>query len=135
MLFKVAQGALNDAVNLLGQNIYNVKSTAEVSVTLTTTEFIDAVYIQTGTPGAANKTTPTAAAIVAAIRGAAVGSVFDFWLDNGGDNTITIVAGAGVTLSGTATCATTKNKRFTGVVTNIGAATEAVRVICGAQLV
>jgi hypothetical protein len=120
------------AIMTLARNALNVKSTAEGAVTLAVGEFMNGLYIQSGTPGAVNKTTPTAAAIVAAFPEAVVGSQFEFILDNGGDGILTLVAGAGVTLSGTATCGIAKNKRYVGVITNV--AVPAVRVMCMAQL-
>jgi hypothetical protein len=121
-----------EAIMKLAANQHSYKSTAEGAVTLTAAEFMNGIYVQTGTPGAVNKTTPTAALMLAGYPEAKVGSKFEFVLDNGGDGTLTLVAGAGVTLSGTATCATLKNKRFVGVFTNV--TVPAVRVICNAQL-
>lgn len=120
------------AVMDLAANAYNYKSTAEGAVTITVAEFINGVYVQTGTPGAVTKTSPTAAAIVAVVIGCAVGSKFEFIVDNGGNGALTLAAGTGVTLSGTATVGIAKTRVFMGVVTNVG--TPAVRVIAGAEL-
>jgi hypothetical protein len=83
-------------------------------------------------PAGANRSdvTPTAAALVAAIPGAVVGSSFEFSIRNTADaaETITITAGAGVTLSGTMTVAQNNCKRFLVVVTNAGSGTEAVTI-------
>lgn len=131
-VFQSAQTSTDGAVTTLSQNAHNVRSTTEDDVTLTTAQFINGVYIQTGTPGTSTKTTPTATEIVNAIRGCTVGTSFDFVIDNGGDGTLTLAAGTDVTLSGTATVAAAKNKLFRAYVTN--ATTPAVRVICMAQL-
>jgi hypothetical protein len=74
--------------------------------------------------------TPTAAAIVAAIPAAKVGSSRKFTIRNTADGaeTITITEGVGVTLSGTMTIAQNNSKSFLAVVTNAGAGTEAVTI-------
>jgi hypothetical protein len=133
-VLKAVTTSANGALRALSQNAHNVKSSTAAAETLTAAEFVNGVIVQSGTPGAASKTTPTAAAIVALIRGCAVGTQFDFVVDNQGDNTITLVAGSGVTISGTATCATTKTKLFRCYVTNVTAGSEAVRAVALAQL-
>jgi len=74
--------------------------------------------------------TPTAAQIVAGIAGAIVGSSFEFTIRNTADaaETITLTAGAGVTLSGTMTIAQNNSKRFLAVCTNVTGAAEAVTI-------
>ena len=131
-MFKEHIGSHAEAISTLAANPFTVTSASVGADTLTTDEFINGVYIQTGTPGAATKTTPSAAEIVAAIGEMAVGSVFEFVIDNGGDGTLTLGAGDGVTLSGTATVLAAKNRRFMCVVTDVE--TPAVRVICLAAL-
>jgi hypothetical protein len=125
-------GSQTEAIMTLAKRVHNVKSTSEDAVTLTVAEFINGLYIQGGTPGTSTKTTPTAALIVAAIPEAAVGTMFEFTIDNGGDGTLTLEGGDGVTLSGTATVATTKNRTFRAYITAVD--TPAVRVVCGAAL-
>lgn len=125
-------GSNTEAIMKLARRALNVKSTAEDDVTLSVAEFVNGLYIQTGTPGTSTKTTPTAALIAAAFPEAVIGSSFEFILDNGGDGVLTLAAGDSVTLSGTATCAAAKNKRFVGVFTAV--TVPAIRVICGAQL-
>ena len=131
-VFKDEQTSLGGAVNYLGQNAHNVKSTTEDAVTLTTDEFINGVYIQSGTPGTSIKTTPTAAQIVAAIQGCVVGTQFDFVVHNGGDGALTITAGTGVTGLGTLTITAAKNRMFKGYVTATD--TPAVTLIGLAEL-
>lgn len=71
--------------------------------------------------------TPTAQQIIDALtvglRPPVVGQGFDFDLRNtsGGAFTITLTAGTGVTISGTATIAQNNQKRFRVVITTIGA--------------
>jgi hypothetical protein len=101
---------------------------AASTATLTVAQIINASYRVTS--GAASSlTTPTAAAIVAALKNAQVGSSFDFELINGGSGTATIVAGSGVTLVGFTAPATTKSQSYKGVVTNATAGAEAVSLI------
>ncbi len=71
---------------------------------------------------------PTAALLVAAIPGCAVGTAFEFSIRNTADaaETITVTApDAAVTISGTATIAQSNAKKFLVIVTNIGGGTEA----------
>lgn len=74
--------------------------------------------------------TPTAAQIVGAITGAIATSSFEFVIRNTADaaETITLTAGANVSLSGTMTIAQNNSKRFLAVVTNAGSGTEAVTI-------
>jgi hypothetical protein len=78
--------------------------------------------------GARTDTTPTAAAIVAAIKGCRIGTSFEFVLRNTADQdeTITLAGGTGVTISGTATVAQNNSKRWRAVVTAV--ATPAVTI-------
>jgi hypothetical protein len=131
-MLTTAPASNTHAIMDLAANAYNVKSTTEGAVTLSVAEFINGAYFQTGTPGAVTKTTPTAAAIVAAIIGCAVGTTFEFILVNDGDGTLTVGAGDSVTLSGTATVLAAKNRVFKGIVTDVD--TPAVTVVCAAAL-
>lgn len=80
-------------------------------------------------PGAPfNDTTPTAAAIVAAIPGCEVNSGYEFTINNVSGQALTLLAGAGVTQSGIATIATGFSRRYHVQVTNIGSGTEALVV-------
>lgn len=127
-----AQKSTTAAIMALAANAAAIRSSAEVSVVLTAAQVINGWYIQTGTPGACNKTLPTAAAIVAAIKGCAVGTQFDFVVDNEGDNTITVLTGDGITLVGTATIANDKNRVIRFLVTDVD--TPAIRALCLAAL-
>jgi hypothetical protein len=73
-------------------------------------------------------TLPTAAAMVAAIKGCVAGTYFEFVLRNtsAGAHTLTVAApDAQVTISGTVTVAQNNTKRFGVLITNVGAAAEA----------
>jgi hypothetical protein len=89
------------------------------AITLTAAQLINGVVLQTGTPGAFNMTTPTATEILAGLQNAQIGSKFEFTLRNGGDATITIVAGSGVTLKGVTAVPTSKTQTYIGVVTAV----------------
>ena len=84
--------------------------TATATATLTTAQLLGGILL--GSPGssAASYTTPTAAAIDAALYNAKVGSTFDLSIQNvdgSGSGVITLVGGTGVTVSGLATVAAT----------------------------
>lgn len=93
--------------------------TAGTTATITAAQMIGGLVFHDGT-GAATDTTDTAANIVAAMPGAAVGQGFYFDLVNiaDGAETITVAAGTGVTLftyapaTGTYTVAQNNGKRF-----------------------
>lgn len=99
--------------------------TAADTATLTEEQIFGGLL--TGTPtAAANYTTPTAALLVAALLSfgqPVLGQSFEFSIKNtsAGANTITVVAGTGVTVTGTATIAQNAIKRFKLVVTNVDA--------------
>lgn len=98
--------------------------------TYTAAELLGGLILRDPNGGARNDVTPTAALIVAGIAGAVVGSSFEFTIRNTADaaETVTVTAGAGVTLSGTMTIAQSNSKRFLAVCTNVGGGTEAVTV-------
>lgn len=81
--------------------------------------------ILTGAAGAQNATTPTAQQIVQQYKlayGVAprVGSTYSFEIVNQTNGIITLVAGTGVTITGTATVAAISNRTWVVTFTNIG---------------
>lgn len=66
-------------------------------------------------------TLPSAALLVPQIEGAQVGSSIKFLVQAGGAGTVTVSAGTGGTISGTATVATGQIKEFLLLVTAVGA--------------
>lgn len=68
---------------------------------------------------AVSDTTPTAAAIVAAIPNATVGTVRPLVVRNNNSGTLTILAGTGVTLEGTTTIATVNSREYAVRVTAV----------------
>jgi hypothetical protein len=100
-----------------------VPTTAIGTATLLESQLLGGLI--TGTPvAAANYTLPTAAALVAALGAFSnpfIGQSFYFTILNtsAGANTITVVAGAGGTVVGTATVAQNNGKRFRVVLTAV----------------
>lgn len=90
------------------------------AVTYTAAQLLDGLIARDPAGAARADSTPTATQIVAAIKGCKVGDSFEFTIRNTADaaETITLTAGAGVTISGTATVAQNNSKRFLVLVTN-----------------
>lgn len=120
----------NDAIAQLGRAAHSIFA-ATAAATLTAAELMDGLVTVAGTPGSFTLTTPTAAQLAAAWPEAVVGSSFEFCIDNAGDGTVTLAAGTGVTLTQTATVATTKSRRWKGYFTAVD--TPAVRMVGGAS--
>lgn len=118
---------LADRANQVAQGAY--ESRAAGAFTLTAAQLINGVINQSGTPGAFNMATPTAAAIVAALKAAQANSMFEFTLINGGNGTVTVVAGTGVTLAGTTAVPTLKTQMYRGIVTSAASGAEAVTLV------
>jgi hypothetical protein len=130
--FASSQASQNDAINTLADVSEQQTSAAYLArtagaITLSAAQIINGIVNQSGTPGAFNMTTPTAAAIVAALKNCQIGTKFEFVLMNGGDGTVTIVAGDGVTLAGVTAVPTVKTQIYRGVVTAV--ATPAVTLV------
>jgi hypothetical protein len=98
--------------------------------TYTAAELLGGLILRDPAGGNRSDVTPTAAQIVAGFGGCQVGSSFEFTIRNTADaaETITITAGAGVTLSGTMTIAQNNSKRFLAVMDNITGSAEAVTI-------
>ena len=123
-------------------NISNQVSTAPIRTTTVSTlatagvetytaaQLLGGLILRDPNGAGRNDVTPTAALLVAAIPGAAVGHSFEFTIRNTADaaETITVTAGSGVTLSGTMTIAQNNTRRFLAVLNNVGAGTEAVTI-------
>lgn len=103
-------------------------STVSGTATYTEAQVLGGLVLHDCGGGAATGTTGTAAAIVAALSGAAIGSSFDVHVRNTSDaaETLTVAGGTGVTVSGTATVAQNNAKTFRFVVTDAQAGSEAV---------
>lgn len=101
-------------------------------------EFVGGLILRDPNGGNRVDTTPNAAQIVTAIPNAFVGISFRLFVYNATDamETLTINAGSGVTLVGTAFIQPRKVQEYICVIDNVGAGTEAVTmlVIDGTQL-
>jgi hypothetical protein len=110
-----------------------VASTGSGVVQLTTAQLFQGL-LPVDCQDAQSITTPTAAAIVAAINGCQVGTAFDLDVVNYGDSTLTMALGSGVTkttiatVAAVLTLATLVSKRFRFIVTNVTPGSEAVTI-------
>lgn len=134
--FPKAKASEGEAIGSLADRVVQAMAAAWVALTsnsptLTVAQFISAVLNLSGQTGAQTVTTPTAAAIVAALPDAQVGTAFDFALQNANTSSgaVTLAAGAGVTLRGTVNVPITKTQLYKGVVTNATPGAEAVDLI------
>lgn len=84
------------------------------AVTYTAAQLLGGLILRDPAGAGRSDVTPTAALIIAALPGYAVGDSFEFTIRNDADaaETITLTAGTGVTLSGTMTIAQSNSKRF-----------------------
>jgi len=119
--------AINDAVKQI--TTVATKSTAG-TVTYSAAELVGGLILRDPAGADRSDVSPTAAQIVGAVAGAIATSSFEFVIRNTADaaETITLTAGAGVTLNGTMTIAQNNSKRFLAVITNAGTGTEAVTI-------
>jgi hypothetical protein len=119
--------AINDAVK--HDTTVTIDATGGVR-TYTAAELIGGLILRDPAGGNRADVSPAAADVVAGIPGAIVGSSFEFTIRNTADaaETITVTAGAGVTLSGTMTIAQNNSKRFLAVCTNVTGGAEAVTI-------
>ncbi len=99
-------------------------------LTYTVAQVLGGLILRDCAGGDRSDTLPTAADLVEAVQGAMVGHAFEFHVRNFSDatETVTIVEGAGGTISGTATIATANTKTFLLVFTNVTAGSEAYTV-------
>lgn len=104
-------------------------STAGV-VTYTAAQLIGGLILRDPNGSGRSDISPTAAQIVGAMPGASNGQSFQFDLVNtaDGNETITLTAGTGVTVSGTDTVAQNNGKRWIVYITNVTAGSEAVTI-------
>lgn len=102
-------------------------STAGV-VTYAAADLIGGLILRDPNGSARSDVSPSAADIIGAMPGAAIGQSFQFDLVNTADASeqITLTAGAGVTVSGTATIAQNNGKRWIAYITNATSGSEAV---------
>jgi len=101
------------------------EATQSTTATLTAAQLLGG-FINSAPAGAITLTLPTAALMVAGIKGAKVGDSIECAIENtsGGANSITLAAG-GATLRGGATVAQNKSAIIKIVLTNVTASSEA----------
>jgi len=101
--------------------------TTAAAVTLTAAQMLAILILRDPNGAARTDVLPTAALLVEGVPGAMVGSCFELTIRNtaGAAETITVSAGAGGTISGTATIAQNNSKRFLIVFTNVTLGSEA----------
>ncbi len=119
--------AINDAVkHIVSPAIVN---TADAH-TYTPAQFLGGLILRDPAGAARNDATPAAAQIVSALPGAVAGSSFELNVRNTADaaETVTITAGAGVSLSGTMTIDQNATRRLLVVVADITEGAEAVTI-------
>jgi hypothetical protein len=95
------------------------------NVTYTPAQVLSGMITRDTAGGARTDTFPTAAQMVAGLSGCAVGTTVEVFVRNDGAATLTIGAGTGGTLSGTATVATLNAKVFWLRFTNVTIGSEA----------
>ncbi len=97
------------------------------NTTMLPSDLLSGLILWDAGAGGITATTPTATDIINALQSFAekawIGMAFEFVIKNTSDGaeTITVAAGTGITLSGTATIAQSNAKRFRVVVTNVDA--------------
>jgi hypothetical protein len=128
-------GSITEGMNRLADELHvvgNVGAVASVDTAtthlVTPAQFLAGIYVNTR-DGAVAWTLPTAAAMVAAVANAQVGSTVQCWLVNEGNDTTTITTNTGNTITGghgTATLATALSQLIIGKFTNVTSGAEAV---------
>lgn len=100
------------------------------NATYTTAQLLSGLILRDPAGNARTDTLPTAADLVEAIQGAMVGTSFQVHIRNCADasEVLTIAAGTGGTVSGTATIAQNYAKDFLFVLTNVTIGSEAYSV-------
>ena len=100
------------------------------NVTLTAAQLLNGLILRDGNGGARTDTLPTAALLVEAIQGAMVGTSFYLEFRNTTSTAvaITLAAGTGCTISGTATVAQLNGKSLLINLTNVTPGSEAYTV-------
>jgi hypothetical protein len=111
-----------------GQSGAYSETTQSTTATLSAAQLLGG-FINSAPAGAITLTLPTAANMIAGMPGCKVGDRFRTAIENtaGGANTITLAAG-GATLRGGTSIAQNKSAILEGVITNVGAGTEAYTV-------
>ena len=108
--------------------LFNVQTIATAgAVTYTAAQLLSGLILRDCNGAGRSDVFPNASDVVAQIQGAQVGHAFEVHIRNstGGAFTLTLTAGTGVTISGTATIAQSNCKSFVIVLTNVTLGSEA----------
>lgn len=104
--------------------------TSTLAMTLTAAQLLSTVLLRSGT-SATQTTTPSAAALVAALPGVKVGQCFRVHQRNACSGSETIAAGSGITLNGTAALTSVSARDLIVAFLNVTPGTESVTVYLG----
>jgi hypothetical protein len=116
-------GPINSIISNFSRSFQTLANAA--GQTLTVAQSVNAILLRSGA-AAVTDTTPTAAAIVAALANPGNNDTFRLTIINTNTGTLTIGAGTGVTLAGTTTIPTVNTREYVGVITNATKGSEAV---------
>ena len=138
--FAASQGSLTEAINTLADQTTATTRAATVNAAasplqMTAAMALGGIFI-TSTSGAFQLNLPVPAAFVAGVPNCQVGTTVVLVVRNDGDNTLTIATNSvtGITLSGTATLATTLGQVLVFKFTNVTAAAEAYTCYVGLKV-
>lgn len=111
---------------IVGKTTVTTTTTAGAA-TYTAAQMLGGLILRDPNGAGRSDVTPTAALLVAALPGCAIGTSFQFTIVNTADanETITVTAGSGATLVGTMTIAQSNNKTFLAVLDNVTGGAEA----------
>ena len=136
--FTASTSSMTEAVNVIADELHQVAGVGAIAVNVTTTartmtaaEFMAGVFTTTAA-GALAVTYPTAAALVAAMPNAQVGSQAVLFVVNAGNNTLTHTTNTGLTITGghgTATMPTNTSQIVIAKCTNVTSGAEAVTLV------
>jgi predicted RecA/RadA family phage recombinase len=122
-LLPLAQGAITPSAMKTSAEV----ALADAAATLTATQMIDSGILKMTPSVGRILTTPTAAELLAGCKGAQVGTWFEFVIISLAAFTVTLAAGANVTLVG-GMAPSNSSARFRARFTNVGTGTEAVTI-------
>lgn len=102
---------------------YNIASLATAgNTTLTVAQMVSGLLKRNAPSLDVSDTTPSATALIGALEAPVAGRAFEFLLENTSTtgNTVTLLAGTGVTIVGSAVVAANTSRKYIGVVITLG---------------
>lgn len=119
----------------LGPVVQGAMSTVTTAgpVTLTPAQFVNGAWIRDPNGAGRSDTTPTAWDVIKSLPNPKIDERFEFFVRNTADaaETITLVGGTGVTITGTATIAQNATCLFYGYIKGVTQATAAITLLRG----